>query len=230
MLAFANADGRVPCGLMSGTPIHSYDEIPFIVALFVVRNQSQSHMEVAHCGGTLIATDWVITAAHCITPLSVVDPSKARVCHNILDPTIDKCKSYGKFVAVHPQYKERQLFANDLAMIKISPIETPVAKLPLLIAGSSLRGKYMTFTGWGNSTLITKTELLIGNQCHNDLSLCTSSDENKGIICRGDSGGGLFYKKNTLVGVASLGHSTCIDVNAMTNFVVFVSVDKYLMW
>src|SRR6476646_6597224 len=65
--------GTGPAPILGGTPT-TVGEYPTVVAIEVGGGL---------CTGTLITKDWVLTAAHCVTPAVVGEPSQAALTASI---------------------------------------------------------------------------------------------------------------------------------------------------
>jgi secreted trypsin-like serine protease len=168
----------------------------------------------AHCTGTVLAPNIVLTAAHCTseaTGLTVSRSGEAGAAgYKVLA------------VVVHPQYDAtnyaRSQAAIDLALLKLGsplPNSTLVAmrgRVPLPGERFVVAGFGIMASGWsaGLGTLQTATLVVIGEPSSLQLRLADPASQGGAVAglgsCDGDSGGPVFQRSGSrfvLVGVLS---------------------------
>lgn len=202
--------------IVGGTTASAADW-PWIVSL---RNGSGSHF----CGGTLIAEDWVLTAAHCPTPATVrVGPTTSTaVVRNI------------SRIIRHPAYNA-STDENDIALIQLSQAVTGVTPallnrdggFPSAIAlnqATSTAQANTRIAGWGATSeggsgsavlLNASVPALTNDSCAAAYApstifasnLCAGYQAGGTDTCQGDSGGPLTYSfgGSLLAGITSWG-------------------------
>ncbi|XP_023177206.2 serine protease 1-like [Drosophila hydei] len=210
----SSSDEYLPENIITNGYAAGDGKIPYIVSLILGTDDSSS---VAVCGGTIIANNWVLTAAHCLTT-DYVD------IH------------YGSDQRGSGQFKHRvrsnnfirhnlwlNSNGNDIGLIrtprvrftsKVNRVKLPKSKQQV---GDSLENQWAVTCGWGvqangqmaNRLQCVDLEIMTNEECSKSYSvlpngiLCGRSTDGKST-CAGDSGGPLVTRNDrTLVGVVS---------------------------
>jgi len=216
------------------------NQFPYQVGLFVTKQ-----LEQVFCGGSLISTRYVLTAAHCVSGAMYIQ--LAFGAHNISagDESTRQGQSTSDYV-VHPQYDSNALI-NDVALVKLGGAVTLnqyVQVVKLADGSDTYAGQQGTITGWGKTRddqlVVTdilryaNNNILSNVQCKaagseydaiiQDVHICLSGEGNKGI-CQGDSGGPLVAG-GIQVGVTSFSYRSCEASKPS----VFVRLTKFSDW
>lgn len=164
------------------------DQFPWAVAL-EYRNENPPAVK---CGGSLINTRYVITAAHCVKHMLKEDLiARLGDWDLITDPDCDEyvnCNPPVIFaeiaeVKVHPQYRQKQ---NDIALLKLQNTlpenyYTHIAPICLPASADLMQNLFIsnnvTVAGWGGTELeprsrykmFTNLVTISVNQCQNEL-------------------------------------------------------------
>ncbi|MBY3238224.1 trypsin-like serine protease [Rhizobium laguerreae] len=153
---FAGEDG----GRVIGGQTAKKGEWPWQVKILAPDPEQRGRFG-GHCGGSLIAPRWILTAAHCVTSgrsgkqdlfardLLIVE-GKSKIDKVIAVDGPDKPGLAVEEVIIHEDF-DRKVFANDIALIKLSE---PAKSKPAILASASddeveAAGHPAVVTGWG---------------------------------------------------------------------------------
>ncbi|XP_009458774.1 PREDICTED: coagulation factor IX-like [Nipponia nippon] len=218
---------------------------PFFLVQVLIRNSK----DIGFCGGSLIGSRWVVTAAHCldlVRPHHVTVGDFDKYQREFKEQKIDVERSW-----THPHYDSNN-YNGDIALLYLSsdvifnefviPICLPSPNLAALL---SEEGTVGMVSGWGathnrGSTLrfLRKVRLPIVNMetCQRstdrlitDNMFCAGYNTDVADACKGDSGGPFtvsYHNTWFLLGIVSWGEG-CAEKG---KYGVYTRVPNYIPW
>ncbi|KAG6450174.1 hypothetical protein O3G_MSEX006447 [Manduca sexta] len=202
------------------------------------------------CGGSLISSTRVVTAAHCNHDGVITAQSFTAVFgSNFIFSGGTRIRTTN--VVMHPQWNPRTV-NNDIAIIRISPVTFSNVIQPIALpSGGELNNNFVGWnalaSGFGltrdggnippNQRLSSVTLPVISNSdCADvygpfvrDTNICTSGEGGRGT-CQGDSGGPLAPLsggRRILIGVTSYGAEAGCQVGLPA---AYARVTSYISW
>ncbi|XP_078052115.1 transmembrane protease serine 9-like [Augochlora pura] len=212
-------------------------EIPYQVSL----QKSSGHF----CGGSVLNTNYIITAAHCVEGQT---PSVVKVVVGTINWQDPKNAHEVDKIIVHENYNPGDSWRNDIALLKlktplklgknIAAVTVPKANEPVAAKSPAV------VSGWGRTSVggpipktLQKAKLQITEQsvCEKaykyignvyETHICAHDPSEIRGACGADSGGPLVVG-GKLVGVVSWSHTRCALPDYPT---VYTRVSSYISW
>uniref|UniRef100_W8CEB5 Serine protease gd n=1 Tax=Ceratitis capitata TaxID=7213 RepID=W8CEB5_CERCA len=233
----------------------SRGQFPWLAAVY--RKQSSGLRFL--CGGSLVSSNTVITAAHCFK-LKSIGASQIVVYlgrHNL--------ENYGEVGAVsrdirnlliHPDYNSKSLPDADIAIlhmqsaVSFSEFIRPICLWSESADNALIVGQTAFVAGWGadengrevtalpkmvDASIVSDNECLRSSEVYSKLTtprtICAGNRDGTGP-CMGDSGGGLMMSRNgvwMLRGVVSAGLTSQGQCD-LSQYIIYCDLAKHYSW
>ena len=204
--ALTQTDPRPSKLIVGGKPVNDIADAHWQVALVDGNDSRRSQF----CGGSLIATNWVLTAAHCVDNFMVqIDPNRLDVIAGTLTYKTGGVRSDVEKIIVNPKWKQTGTqYDFDAALLKLKTPITAVAPIKVIAPTGTLPdGFNVRVTGWGaiseggpgsDKLLFVDVPVVSNAECNKPESygglvsaqmFCAGAREGGLDSCQGDSGG-----------------------------------------
>jgi len=233
--------------IVGGSKLQYPREFPWLVSL---QYQNGGHF----CGGSLIAPNWVLTAAHCtqgsVARVAVGMHKRSECQRNCAMNQYVQIRTVSKIIN-HERYDDWTM-ENDISLLKLKAnVDYPPISLHNRRSSPSSTlenaGRSLTVAGWGsvyeegdmsNEPLKVSVSVVSNQKCNLRSSynggilpemMCAGFAQGGTDSCQGDSGGPLFGAQGNVikqVGVLSWGYD-CANAGSPG---VYTRVSSYTDW
>ncbi|XP_050004892.1 enteropeptidase isoform X1 [Alexandromys fortis] len=221
---------------------------PWLVALYY----RDSYRDQLLCGASLVSSEWLVSAAHCVYGRNV-DPTRwtavlgLHMQSNLTSPQVER--RVIDQIVISPHYDRRRKF-SDIVMLHLEfKVNYTDHIQPICLPEENQifsPGRICSIAGWGatengGSTVNVQQEadvpLVSNEKCQQQLPeynitgnmICAGYEEGGIDSCQGDSGGPLMCQENNrwlLVGVTSFGVQCALPNRPG----VYVRVSEFVEW
>ncbi|XP_055907191.1 chymotrypsin-2-like [Eupeodes corollae] len=221
------------------------DPVPYIVSIQYRKTKREwKHL----CGGSIISSNYVLTAAHCLLPhFDDYGMTSFRVLagSNNLRSRIGTSHRIVAYTA-HPNYSDEEFKGHDIGLVRVRPRfkfnKRTIAKIEFASSERVMSDIPTIFHGWGythykqaerlqEGSFTTMSDEVCKLELHDVLTstdICVTSKD-LSTPYKGDSGGPLVNERKTFqIGICSYG---AWNVNLNYNYpTVFTRVSEFTKW
>ncbi len=202
------------------------------------------------CGGTLIDSRHVLTAAHCVgTTNSSAITITAGLHNKKNDERATQQKRIVERIFKHPGYNDKTI-ENDITILRLAqPVQFNKYVQPACLPGPDPKpNANVVLIGWGATQVgggayheLKQTKVKVVGNCQEhwgtkideDKQICVGDVTTGDSACQGDSGGPMLYEHNgqwVVVGVTSFVQSGQCSTSTQSKPNVYARVSAYLPW
>ncbi|CAD5125962.1 DgyrCDS14148 [Dimorphilus gyrociliatus] len=213
------------------------NEFPYQISL----NIFGSH----NCGGVVLNSNWILTAAHCVSSGSTTGLEVLAGAHIRSNPHGPEHRSEVLQVINHEKYTDPKRYSNDISLLKLaSPLTLSEDIAPICSPRDiTYNGETVTISGWGGTfsgspatdeLRYTNVQVWTNADCEgpypgsiDETMICAAAPGRD--TCQMDSGGPLAYNNNgkfEIVGLTSWGRGCALP----THPGVYARVSPQLEW
>ena len=187
----------------------SISSAPWQVA--IIDRAARSNYHGQFCGGSLVSSEWIVTAAHCVVSgFSVTQPASIgiQVGNAKLDTKRLSVLSVSA-IQVHPSYSSAEE-NNDIALIKLSsPVSFSSSIAPISINRTAVSHNTPGLvTGWGQTGVTNDLQVVVG-QYNFPTALQGTTVYVSDSSCFGDAPTGFLSSTMLCAGTVGWMNDTC---------------------
>jgi secreted trypsin-like serine protease len=214
-------DPNVHPFIVGGRPVTNISATPWQVAL--VQGKDSSLFQF--CGGSLVAPNWVLTAAHCVDNSMVAkDPKRLDVIAGTLTYKTGGVRAEVDKIFVQPKWHQTDTqYDFDAALLKLKTPVSVVAPIKIIAPNGTLpEGPTVRVSGWGATSeggpvseklLLAEIPVITNAECNKPESydgrvsaqmFCAGVRLGGLDSCQGDSGGPVMSTASNAAGTPEL--------------------------